>query len=154
MIRYHISAASAQSDRADKAAIEDDTGDDALCMAISAIRDAHPTLTWAGWWTPRYPHPCGFAQCRADMTAPWGIGQFRRALAFIEATPRTIVVNRKINTYAWKHRAERLHEVKVGFGDYYVGEGMFIAAAFASGLLVKPSSFDTFVNLSGREPRA
>jgi hypothetical protein len=128
--------------------------DAGLIAAISVVRNAHPELFWGGWWSYRFPHPCGLEQGRAAMTSLWGVGQFRRALVLIEGATRTKGVNRNVPTYGWKHKAERLHRANNGKddgSDCYVGEGSFIAAAYATGLLVKRvDEVWTFVNLSGK----
>lgn len=119
--------------------------------AIAAIRAANPTLTWAGWWSDRFPHPRGFDRCRAEMTMAWGVGQFHRACAFIEQAPRTARINRGHDCYGWKHHAERFARREAAdYADYYVGEGMFIAAALALGLSVRRSRWETHVNLPNR----
>jgi hypothetical protein len=127
--------------------------DELLTAHIEQVRSANPDLWWGGWWNPTHPHPDGLLHCRDAMTSAWGKGQFRRALAFIEQAPRTRGINPNVSCYGWKHRAERMHRLSGAehhYDDYYVGEGMFIAAAIASGLLIRRRDGFTYVNLSSR----
>ena len=88
---------------------------------------------------------------RAEMTSPRCVAQLLRAARFIEQAPPSRIVNPRRSTYGWKHVAERFHKAMDPSGDCYVGEGMFILAARAMGLMVHVDRHeDTYVNLSER----
>jgi hypothetical protein len=65
---------------------------------------------------------------RAAMTETWPVEQFLRAVEWLAQAKQTASVTRRRTSYDWKHVAERWH-VRKGPGDYYIAEGMFIAAA-------------------------
>jgi hypothetical protein len=118
-------------------------------LAISAIRQAAPCLAWQGFVAP---NAHSFEQDRKSMMQPWCVGQFLRAAKWLDQAPRRATVNHQKSTYGWKHTAERWHRERDPEHDYYIGNGMFIAAAYALGLRVARCERgpNAFVNLPMR----
>ena len=114
---------------------------------LGAVLHAHPKLVWSGWWTRR-TDPDGLSQARCETLEPYGLGQFGRAMIWLQTAPRTRTINSNQTCYFWKHQAEHLHNHGQNYEDYYVGEGALIAACFASGLTVKRRLGETYVNLA------
>lgn len=120
---------------------------------IEAIAAAHPDLCWTAFGpdphvVKREGNPKAvFAKARADMTAPWQVGQFVRAAQFLDQAPRRKSVHPGRTSYGWKHVAERWHRhqiaVRTGvpanrvMDDVYVSDGMLIVAALALGFMVE-----------------
>ena len=123
---------------------------------IAEGREADPFLSWKGIIRPidrviDRDATARHAARRAEMTSPRCVTQFLRAARFIEQAPPSRRINRRRSTYGWKHVAERFHKAMDPSGDCYVGEGMFILAARAMGLMVHVDRHeDTYVNLSER----
>ncbi|PZP44563.1 MAG: hypothetical protein DI601_12290 [Azospirillum brasilense] len=123
---------------------------------IAEGREADPFLSWKGIIRPidrviDRDATARHAACRAEMTSSRCVAQFLRAARFIEQAPPSRRINRRRSTYGWKHVAERFHKAMDPSGDCYVGEGMFILAARAMGLMVHVDRHeDTYVNLSER----
>jgi hypothetical protein len=117
---------------------------------LRTVLEQHPTLTWRGWWTRWHDNnerTTTFAQARAETVDKHGLGQFGRALEFVDRAPLLRRVNRRRSTYGWKHVAERFHghpRNRVA----YIGEGSFIAACLARGLMIRRSEFGTYVNIA------
>jgi hypothetical protein len=121
--------------------------------ALARILIDNPTLSWRGWWSRRHDNnepPGTLERVRRESLDEFGLAQFRRAMAFLEAAPRTMSINRRHGTYGWKHCAERWTRSTNGGDhvDYYVGEGSFIAAAIASGMTLRRGDYGTYTNLS------
>jgi hypothetical protein len=123
--------------------------------AVSVIemyraQDVH--LHWGGHWNGydmRRSGPERLAERRAEMTGEWGVAQVLRAARFIDQAPRIKGVNKRRSTYGWKHVAEGFFKNQNPGEDYYVGEGSFLIAAWAMGLLVKMDTDGThWVNLA------
>lgn len=123
---------------------------------IAEGREADPFLSWKGIIRPidrviDRDATARHAARRAEMTSSRCVAQLLRAARFIEQAPPSRIVNPRRSTYGWKHVAERFHKAMDPAGDCYVGEGMFILAARAMGLVVHVDRHeDTYVNLSER----
>ena len=88
---------------------------------------------------------------RAEMTKPEAVQEFLRAIRFLAEHERFRVqrVNRCRNSYSWKHVVERW--IRPTVSNYYVSNGMFIAAALAMGYETRaesPLSQNVFINIS------
>jgi len=103
---------------------------------IVAIRPAVPDLTWQGFGECTYYGKPSFTQDRERMVTPWCVGHFVRAAQWLDQAPRRVGINRLKTTYGWKHVAERWHYERDLVNDYYIGNGMFIAAAYVLGMRV------------------
>lgn len=89
-----------------------------------------------------------YAADRAMLFHPRSLDGFAKACAWLAAQPRTVNVNRAAgSSYGLKHVAE--HEIG------YVTNGIFIAAAIASGFKVCPipGSPNAWFNISKRARR-
>jgi hypothetical protein len=122
-------------------------------QTVAAILELHPLLSWRGWWSNHYEvsEPVGtLARVRRETLDEYGLAQFRRAMAFLEAAPRIQSVNRRHCCYGWKHAAERWTRSTNGgrYADYYIGEGSFIAACIESGMQIHRERLGTYTNLS------
>lgn len=119
---------------------------------IEAHRDANPWLHWGGIGSSYDVDrigPDAFAKRRQDMTSEYGVAQVLRAARFINQAPRTRTLNKRRSTYGWKHVAERHFQNLAHSRDYYIGEGSFLVAAWAMGLLVKADHDGThWVNIA------
>jgi hypothetical protein len=120
---------------------------------LTQILEDHPTLWWGGWWTPQLEQqspPGTSGRRRRETVSESGLAQFRRALTFLEVAPRNKSINRRHVTYGWKHCAERWARANSegNYETYYVGEGSFIAACIASGMLIKREERGTYTNLA------
>jgi hypothetical protein len=118
---------------------------------VSRYRDEYPMLHWGGMSSDtdivRMGRP-GFEERRAEMTGAFGIGQVLRAARFIDQAPRIKSLNMRRSTYGWKHVVERHCKTETG-KDYYVGEGSFLIAAYALGLVVRQANGGGhYINLS------
>lgn len=103
--------------------------------AIETLRQRYPELAWYGFGkAPQSPTP--FQMHRAAMTETWPVEQFLRAAEWLAQAKQTASVTRRRTSYDWKHVAERWH-VRKGPGDYYIAEGMFIAAAAHLGFQIQ-----------------
>jgi hypothetical protein len=125
-----------------------------LKRALGTVLDREPLLSWRGWWTTHNETsepPATFDRVRRETSDEFGLAQFGRAVAFIEAAPRTRTINRRHGCYGWKHAAERWHRTAaLPYAGYYIGEGAFIAACIVGGLLICRQRTTTFTNLSER----
>ncbi|ONG56981.1 hypothetical protein BKE38_05145 [Pseudoroseomonas deserti] len=74
---------------------------------------------------------------RQELEGPKGVAQVLRAAEFIAVAPRRATVNLRRSCYGWKHVAERWHKARFPGKDYYIGEGSFLVACWAMGVLVK-----------------
>lgn len=129
---------------------------------VQAALEADPLLWWGGMFDWAYERRRGDQHGQSaeeryairregTLIADSGVGQVLRAAEFIDWAPRTKYVNRARGTYGWKHVAERFHKCAELGANYYVGEGAFIIAARAMGLIVSPDHIWHFrVNLSER----
>jgi hypothetical protein len=119
---------------------------------VSDLLAQDPDLWWGGIWSDwhRANRPPGaLEEERAKFLTPWGLNQFLRAEVFIGQAPRTKGINAKRSSYRWKHDVERFHRIDRPDADVYTGEGAFIAAALAAGLIVKRTRGGRhYVNLS------
>lgn len=126
---------------------------------IQAALDADALLWWGGIFDWDFERRRGdqhgqspeerYAIRREGTIHESGVGQVLRAAEFIDWAPRTKSLNRHRGTYGWKHVAERFHKSAIPGENYYVGEGAFIIAARAMGLIVARDSVWHFrVNLS------
>lgn len=68
---------------------------------------------------------------RDHMLHDESVGEFIRAIAFLNGKPKRKTINKSCSSYSLKHKAE------MSFGDFkggsYVSNGMFIAAALHLG---------------------
>ena len=120
---------------------------------LERILAEHPTLSWRGFWirwNDRNEPPGTLERVRRETLDEYGLAQYRRAMAFLKTAPRIKTLNRRHATYGWKHAAERWTRASTEdrYVDYYVGEGSFIAACIASGLLIRREKFGTYTNLA------
>ena len=123
---------------------------------ISTIRAGEPFLQWGGFFNLPFERKrlgeeeadARLIRFRAEMTNPWCIRQMLDAARFIDQSPKTKGINHRRSTYGWKHVVERHNKLHRPEGDYYVGEGMFIAAAAALGLTIWRDRGICRVNLS------
>jgi hypothetical protein len=118
--------------------------------AIAAIEAAclkHAVLTWKGYGSPS-DDEVEFHASRGAMTLPWQVGQFLRAVEWLEQVRRTTTVSRRRTSYGWKHVAERWHMRRKPSDDYYIGEGMFIAAAIHLDFVVRRVRYESSVLLN------
>jgi hypothetical protein len=120
---------------------------------LAGVLEAQPLLSWRGWWSDWNDRnkPSGtLERVRWETLDEHGVAQFRRAMAFLEVAPRTKSLNRRHVTYGWKHAAERWTRASMGgrYDAYYIGEGSFIAACIASGMLVKREARGTYTSLA------
>ncbi|AWJ86338.1 hypothetical protein TSH58p_22755 (plasmid) [Azospirillum sp. TSH58] len=138
---------------------------------IKSVAVAHPDLCWTGFGPD--PHAVKregnaeivFNKARADMTAPWQVGQFVRAAQFLDQAPRRKSVHPGRTSYGWKHAAERWHRHQIAartgvpanrvMDDVYVSDGMLIAAALALGFVVERigGTIDARISLSEHAAR-
>lgn len=130
--------------------------------ALRRVLSANPDLSWRGWWTDwdaAHEPPGTLARLRQQTLTEYGVSQFSRAIGFLEGAPRTKQVNRHHTSYGWKHRAEaRVSAIneccrpgdRPRYRHCYVGDGAFIAACLASGLIIERRGRATYVNLSLR----
>jgi hypothetical protein len=110
----------------------------------------YPALWWGGMATlaVRRRRPEGeHERLREETLGAWGVGQVTRAAEFIDQAPRIGSFNRRRSTYGWKHVAERFQKARSD-GDYYVGEGAFMMAAWGLGARVRTFDGSHYVNLS------
>lgn len=114
--------------------------------AIEAVRQRYPDLAWYGFGMPSWSEE-PFEMHRAAMTESGKVQQFLRAVAWLVQVRQTPKINRRRHSYDWKHVAERWHMSK-GQGDYYIAEGMFIAAAAHLGFQIRRPPNDTSVWLN------
>jgi hypothetical protein len=120
---------------------------------LRRILAENPSLSWRGWWGRRneISEPPGtLERVRGETQGEFGLAQFSRAMGFLEIAPRTKGLNRRHCAYGWKHRVEAwARSINPSRGqDYYCGEGCFIAACLASGLLIQRGGLATYVNLA------
>jgi hypothetical protein len=120
---------------------------------LGGILEAHPLLSWRGWWSgwnDCNEPPGTLERVRRETLNEYGLAQFRRARSFLEVAPRIKTLNRRHVTYGWKHCAERWTRAsgEDRYVNYYVGEGSFIAACIASGMLIRREKFGTYTNLA------
>src|ERR1700684_4449885 len=67
-------------------------------LTLAGILDDNPTLSWRGWWNKndrRTYEPEDLKRFRAETLEPWGLGQFQRAMTYLDVAPRTKAVNRE-----------------------------------------------------------
>lgn len=119
---------------------------------LATILDQNPLLSWRGfwgWWHDQNEPAGTLDRVRKETLDDYGVGQFRRAMAFLAVAPKTRALNREHGTYGWKHCAERWWRTEVDSkGDYYIGEGAFIAACHAHGMTVRRGKYANYTNLS------
>lgn len=107
---------------------------------IEHYKGLEPRIYWGGMADAFYMRTYGQTALdinRAEMTQPKGIAQVLRAAEYLEGAPRRATVNPKRSTYGWKHVAEHWHKGRSPAEDYYIGEGSFILACWAMGVVVK-----------------
>lgn len=118
---------------------------------VDIAKELSPNLTSNGFESGQR-----LAQYRADMTDDDSVAQFVRAAWWLSGVPKRQTVNRRASSYTWKHIAERYHErflkERGKNGNWYISNGMFLAACIVMGVKVEPirNSPNAFVNLSDR----
>jgi hypothetical protein len=122
--------------------------------AIRAVMDKMPELGRGGFFvhdrreTPeanRRKHD----DSRASMLSDDAIGEFERAVEFLEARGQRATLNRQVTSYSWKHSAEKFHRA-AGADNDYVANGMMIAAAVHLGFKVVRDDYgpNAFLNVA------
>lgn len=133
------------------------------------VLDRVPDLTQRGFdniWIDQRDRRTSITEMEADLQerrreayeSNWSVDQFELAMIFLSKQGKVKTVNRDMSSYGLKHRAERLSR---GFGMFehlgdYVSNGMFIAASYAAGFIVKRidrSSYNARLNISKRTLR-
>jgi hypothetical protein len=123
--------------------------------SIKAVMDKQPTLARWGFGIARdrtkSREQCEaeFQEARADMLKPHTVGEFIRAREFLSQHRKRASINRKLSSYGLKHRAEGFHR-DLRAPDPYVSNGLFIAAAFHLGFLVKPYGMNAYLNIGAK----
>ena len=115
--------------------------------AIEAVRQRYPELAWYGFgMAPWSQEP--FEMHRAAMTESGEVVQFLRGVEWLAQVEQTARINRRRHSYDWKHVAERWHMCKRR-GNYYIAEGMFIAAAVHLGFQIQrmPNTTSVWLNI-------
>lgn len=103
--------------------------------AIEAVRQRYPDLAWYGFGMASWSQE-PFEMHRAAMSESGEVQQFLRGVEWLAQVRQTPRINRRRHSYDWKHVAERWHMSK-GRGDYYIAEGMFIAAGVHLGFEIR-----------------
>ena len=88
-----------------------DTDPDTSVLAL--ILDENPTLSWRGWWSRWHENnePLGtLERVRRESLDIHGLGQFRRAMAFLAVAPRRKSVNR--GTRRFSEASRRIVDAK------------------------------------------
>jgi hypothetical protein len=82
----------------------------------------------------RLGYPDRHDEWRVWMLREHEVGQFVRATEYLATRRKRKLVDRGgRSSYGWKHRAESWHKDRHPGADYYISNGMFIAAAIAAG---------------------
>jgi hypothetical protein len=123
--------------------------------AIRAVMDKMPELGRGGFFVHdrrqgtlkenRQQHEQG----RANMLLDDAIGEFERAVEFLEHRGQRATLNRQVTSYTWKHSAEKFHRA-AGADNDYVANGMMIAAAIHLGFKVVRDGYgpNAFLNVA------
>lgn len=127
-------------------------------QAIMAIMEREPDLTPNGYaYKGMKPaqRTADFDGHRASMLSEDHVAQFVRAQEFLLTVPRTKQVTRKVSSYGYKHQVEAFQKEKSA-PDYYVANGMFIAAALDLDFIVAriPDSPNAFLNIGSSKPES
>jgi hypothetical protein len=108
--------------------------------ALLQVVNGHAFLTWRGFETGAVG-----AEFQ-DLRKAWPnhIGEFRRALDWLQCVPPRLTVNRDFDSYRLKHAAEH-------WAGGYVSNGALIAAALHLGFVVEPiaGSLNAYISVSG-----
>lgn len=123
--------------------------------AIQAILDREPEISANGYRTfdsrrTIAENRASFLASREGMLDAHKVGQFMRAVAFLETKEKAKTVSRKGTSYGYKHEAERFHNERAPGEDPYVANGLFIAAALHLGFTVKRdgNSPNAYINIA------
>jgi hypothetical protein len=108
--------------------------------AIRLCMEKEPLLYWGGVADAFYLKQYGrdaLVINRQELEGPKGVAQVLRAAEFLAVAPRRVTLNTQRSAYGWKHVAEKWHKIASPGEDYYIGEGSFVLACWAMGVLVK-----------------
>lgn len=126
---------------------------------IQAVLDREPDLSANGYriFDPRLSFAednARFKESRSSMVDAHQVGQFMRAVAFLETKQKSRTVPRSMTSYSYKHQAERFHRDVDPDSDVYVANGLFIAAALHLGFTIRRqrNSPNVFINIA-KEPK-
>lgn len=125
---------------------------------LRKVLDVHPDLTQRGFdaiWLgsrddlrkSKEEREILFQERRREAYEDdWSADQFELALIFLSRQKKIKTLNRQIGSYSLKHGAENLSR---SFGLFthlgnYVSNGMFLAAAYATGFTVRRVTFDSY----------
>lgn len=125
---------------------------------LRKVLDAHPELTQRGFdavWLggrdelrkSKEEREVLFQERRREAYEDdWSADQFELALIFLSRQKKIKSLNRQMGSYSLKHGAENLSR-SFGLFTYlgnYVSNGMFLAAAYATGFTVRGVAFDSY----------
>jgi hypothetical protein len=124
---------------------------------IERVMRDHHRLTTSGFGfgglVPLEEYERRFREAREEMLSEEFCLQFERARTWLQQCRHTKTFNRKNSSYGLKHQVERWMSAVQPGGNYYVRNGMFIAAAIHLGFKFRrtdnrPDNPNVYLNLA------